>query len=1268
MRVDDNTFDKYEAKRDPAQDAGDFLADWKPVVKKDENDLADWKPKVVKDNTGVTEGTWAEDEVKGPAEGLNVLPGVPRTVGDRERKMLNLPDQTMVDLSQKAAMETGEPIPVDKVTKYSNPLNASAINAVALANDFKAARNILINDYGFTDVQYTNEGGIVVKSPGSNDWYSTSIDVLKNGKLDFKWYNNKLDFGSDANLFMGELIQNMGGTIGAIGTSMGIEALKTEAAKRALIATPAVAAELLVPGGAASKVLQVGIKGLKIAAGIGTVAAGATMGQKAQEAALQPKDIARKTSWGEEYKEQAIGEAAGRGIFTGLAIAKTGIVKGVHGILDYFSEINAGAKEVLKSLPLSSEVSITYGRGEKLDTVRDPIKDLDILKANVEALRASDEKALSDAILGKSDSLSSKLGREPERAGVLASKASEKGKLARIEEDLATLKERKSAQPEEIAALERDRQNALSEIEAKKQGELSKITPEKVEPEKTVEGFVLPETETQVIGQRLTKETADLKSTLGKESVDIYGEVSSKIKSNPEFDEVFNPKSSVVYSTYAKDGKPVFKPEQDIPLIDFVEQTAIEYKIKDEVSEAVAQASKPEKVASDLYSDVVRYLRASPDDRAKAMRLEDTIAGLPDKIKTLNYRAVNIDLSFKPEAAIKKIIDFNLTLREEINHKYSQAVLFALEKGRKEPDFKKMYNKMVNEKSGVVPEKMFISDDQLSKIGIDGIDGLTELSVHMNIDKDFRVLLAKQGTYRDILELNSVLKRRIYAVTEGRPVNGSAINGIEKITKRIDDAISVVSPDMRRLNIQYSNVKESIKAFEEKLTESAVNQVLKSATAKDGAMVINPIFHQAYAAAKDIGAKDSIAMIDSLRSSIRAAYDKATKIDAKMVDVKKFLEVEYKDKVKVINKSFDEKRAAIVAKYQGPIAQTLLDKNRLKRTLDAQNKEMASLQKELTDELGRLNEQRKNYLFRQEELTKLAVENLSFISKTGESVAVKQGNPEGLFLAKTMITNAKGLRGYYAAQGFSLSPNKRKFLTDLTAWTLRQEAISEAASIPFGKGIVIDRVFETVAPGENVAKRLTLDAGEVVAGIKNIAVPQPANKVLYTDKYGKMWAVNKKEADKFLRENAGEYIDIVKQINTRMRAAEMAAGREAESLGLKNIKAAMHDIDKIVETVVGHDGMDKFNKYIWAKQVQKYGREKTALAWGIRVAIENIKDAVNSSRNEDKGTAMLWTQKILGNASIYNQEVSQGLQRDPQYADRPIKSQWLVQEMEKINR
>ena len=112
----------------------------------------------------------------------------------------------------------------------------------------------------------------------------------------------------------------------------------------------------------------------------------------------------------------------------------------------------------------------------------------------------------------------------------------------------------------------------------------------------------------------------------------------------------------------------------------------------------------------------------------------------------------------------------------------------------------------------------------------------------------------------------------------------------------------------------------------------------------------------------------------------------------------------------------------------------------------------------------------------------------------------------------------------------------------------------------------------------------------------------------------------------------------------------------------------MHDIEKVVESVVGPGGMEKFNKYIWAKQVQKYGREKTALAWGIRVAIENIKDAVNSSRNEDKNTAMLWTQKILGNASIYNQEVSQGLQRDPQYADRPIKSQWLVQEMEKLNR
>ena len=67
-----------------------------------------------------------------------------------------------------------------------------------------------------------------------------------------------------------------------------------------------------------------------------------------------------------------------------------------------------------------------------------------------------------------------------------------------------------------------------------------------MEPEKTVEGFVLPETETQVVGQRLTKETSDLKSTLAKESIDIYGEASSKIKSNPELDEVFNPKSSEI--------------------------------------------------------------------------------------------------------------------------------------------------------------------------------------------------------------------------------------------------------------------------------------------------------------------------------------------------------------------------------------------------------------------------------------------------------------------------------------------------------------------------------------------------------------------------------------------------------------------------------------------------------------------------------------------------------------------------------------------------
>lgn len=1055
-------------------------------------------------------------------------------------------------------------------------LPPAAVADIGWQNDFINAKNLLEKKYGFEKAQYYPDIGIIVKKHGDDSWYKAHIDVLENGKLNFKYLGNELDIASKSDLFMGELISNAGaiagGTVAGVAGAVGLAALGV---------TPVgwVAGGLVAGGLAVSRI------------------AGSTAGQKIQDFISKP--ASRRNTLADEVIDQAWAEGLGMGLSKVGHVAMSSVREAVVGIGNFV--MRTGGEEIarMKYSPVTYREKFGAAPSEKgapgfMEAYEDGLKGLKKLKEKTDEIKFKTDKFIENSV---------------------ADEVSQRGELAaKVEMLNQDIKQSTVEQQYDINLLNQERNVLNSELglkKAAKQQALSNF--EESEP-----GFFVDTSKREKGAMKLQAQAEEVITLQRKEAGDKFArDKRDALASSPELSEQFDPKAPASGITFSSNTAQFTHGQRTF--IDAI--TDVGKDAGFEGNQGIgSQFIKLETPESRVYGFLKKYFSLSPDDRGKFIAVDNKLNALADGISEGGFGAgAKESISTDKEGFLKKVISLNInaidaqakaTMR---NEEFDREAFFA-GKGRHGIDLNWDANLLYDASENLHTDKEFRElyrqkGDYLGLLDVNKVvrqklDDIiptnakptSKQAALMKINQNIMDTLATKSEH--IKSVNVAYAQTMDAIraAEEQILNKSHIEFTEKLNTK-KGALAV--------NEAFTSMRKNAEEYGHSSTLSDLDALQKDT--QNHFSVINKIDEQKALNEQKIDydlklEKEKIAQnYENEKIKIYAKYDitgkKLSLLDMKTTLRQMDKEIKAKQDVMIEQaQELEQRRASYIEKNK------LLMANRESRIrAGLQNMEKAA---------EKANSPASGSIARGAMLQNTGLAGLNMVAG-----AVPNDTEKGLI--KNLIAfhyRQKGL-----AQVLELPYAKASSLTD-NAILIKESAFVQ----PERGGIRI---------------RTMLDKGERPTGITTDFVGNPVESPKFKSSVGGIQMTkNVIEAIKHLKENLPKQLEVMKKIKNSMETAELTAGREASKLGLEDLKFAIHDAEKTIADAFGGAGsedLENIYKSAWAKQVIKQGTVKVAKISAVYQASRALaRHALDSQRvlGNDK--------QVVGSNTEFDERIS----------------------------
>jgi hypothetical protein len=1038
---------------------------------------------------------------------------------------------------------------------YENPLSAIQMAEIGLANDFLQAKELLEGRFGFKKADYIKDYGIVVQKHNDpeNTFRRVQININpNNGKLDFDFASSdELTIDNRSKLFLGSLISSAGGIAGStIATAASIGPSMAMGAEIGGALGTAIGPLGTVGGAVAGSAIGAA------ASAIGVGSAGGAAAQLVQDAIFSAKS--RKLNVAQEIEDQVEMNALGFGIGTTISLGYKTIRAGAMALGKKIAGLSGEAATAMKHRPLAvkERAGAAPLGGE---TTKGFQEERAVALGQLRNLEEQQFKYKQEADLKLKDIT----------AEHLRTQAGLEGQLSEIETALLESKyQLKLASEKSSKRLELGRESAK---EGKERAQLKLAEASKT---KMVPGYIVDETAAQQTGKKIQVKTEEALDTMQKERKELYGfyknDIIAEDVAMQEAFDATSPSSAIILSP----GNAQLA-KKELSLYDFARDVGQQKGLTGPMAEAITDANIQSVGAERaLYDFAETYLRATPADRIRYQRFETSVNDLAEVIRK-DSSATNVLVKSNPREAVKQVIENNLALRTEL-----QRELKGIKQGDKY-DKKKASIIKKYESGGGANKVVLALDTQL----------VEDLSLHLKIPSEEAHVLAKNGTYADLLDFHQVFSDKLRSLTKGATDLNPRQAGLKEIQKSISNTLAVKNPAIKEMNIAYAQTGEAIIAARTAIVDKSLDEVLKRFTNIEGGLELNDIFRNLHSTALKHGYLDSARQLLSIEKDVFAHVSKMKQVQKNIDAANLFINDEYKRRVRLSKQRYEDDMAAAIKQF--PVADLTAKKGQAKWNINQLKRKQESIINKTTAENKALEAERDNYIKIRKQNTLMRDAHLETIQ--GRVQKAEEGILDGdsSSLGKAAAYSKVILKGLYGVQGVLSSPDEKVLLKKMMARAYRNDGIRAILDVPYGGKLEAEHMFYQK---EGDRYRSILNSGERPDEVRSVVSKRLGEE---KDNYvfnRKQYLDNIKEAKKTLSD--GDIIsqaEVLRKLNHHLQVSENLAGAEASKLQLQNIKYAAHEVQSALSEL-GID-INKYNKQVWAKQLLKSSAKREA---GIR--------------------------------------------------------------------